>query len=187
MNFDKKYFVGLAAFFCASAIAASAQNSSLPEKIDILECDGSKVELVSTCQNDTVAKSEDHSGLPVCTDQIIKINGQENRRKIEKISQLTSSGSTVKILSNVVVSMACVKGSKGSLISIGGYGGCGACPEWHGYYSLDGKLVNYVYSNSFRSFGSLGTRDDLINKYGVSKRDLVDESSFAKKITYPGI
>ncbi|WP_414894550.1 hypothetical protein [Pseudomonas sp. IT-232MI5] len=107
---------------------------------------------------------------PVCTDQIIKINGQENRRKVDKISQLTSNGSTVKILSNVVVSMACIKGSKGSLISIGGYGGCGACPEWHGYYSLDGKLVNYVYSNSFRSFGSLGTRDDLIDKYGVSKK-----------------
>lgn len=144
MIFNKKYLAGFVTFFCVSAMAVSAPNSSLSEKIDILECDGSKVELVSICQSETVAKSEDHSGLPVCIDQIIKINGQENRREIEKVSQLTSNGSTVKILSNVVVSMACIKGSKGSLISIGGYGGCGACPEWHGYYSVDGKLVNYV-------------------------------------------
>ncbi|AZD70236.1 hypothetical protein SAMN04489802_0141 [Pseudomonas chlororaphis] len=33
-------------------------------------------------------------------------------------------------------------------------------------------------------FGSLGSRDELIEKFGVSKRDLVDESAFAQKVKY---
>jgi hypothetical protein len=178
------YFCSLTLFFCLPVMAASSDETASYSKSDILDCDGVRVELVSVCQEDTVEKSQTHAGLPVCTDQIININGQEKRRDIKKISQLTTSGKTVKSLSNVVVSMACIKGSKGALVSIGGYGGCGACPEWHGYYSTGGELVNYVYSNSVRSFGSLGSREDLINKYGVNKRDLVDEGAFVKKITY---
>ncbi|MDN3218812.1 hypothetical protein [Pseudomonas nunensis] len=180
----KRSIIWLALLVCLPVMAASSPDGTAIIKRDILDCDGAKVELISSCQNETVDSSQDHAGLPVCTDQVIKINGKENRRNIEKISQLTSAGKNVKMLSNVVVSMACIKGSKGSLVSIGGYGGCGACPEWHGYYSLEGKLVNYVYSNSVRSFGSLGSRDDLISNYGVKKRDLVDESSLSQKITY---
>ncbi|QHC93072.1 hypothetical protein [Pseudomonas chlororaphis] len=179
----RKYVASSTLFFCLPVAAASSDAASYT-RTDVLNCDGAKIELVSICQNDAVEQSQEHSGLPVCTDQMLKINGQEKRREIKKVSQLTTTGKTTKMLSNVVVSMACIKGSKGSLVSIGGYGGCGACPEWHGYYSMDGKLVNYVYSNSFRSFGSLGSRDELIEKFGVSKRDLVDESAFVQRVEY---
>ncbi|WP_259740044.1 hypothetical protein [Pseudomonas brassicacearum] len=180
----RKNIACLTLFFCLPAMAASSSDTASYTKTDVLDCEGTKIELVSNCQRDTVDVSQDHAGLPVCTDQIIKINGKENRRKIEKLSQLTTSGKNVKVLSNVVVSMACIKGSKGNLVFIGGYGGCGICPEWRGYYSMDGKLVNYVYSDSFRSFGSLGSREDLINKYGVKKRDLVDGSYLEQKVIY---
>lgn len=180
---SKRYAACFVLLFCLPVMAASPGAASYT-KTDILDCDGAKIELVSICQNDAVERSQEHAGLPVCTDQIIKISGQENRRDIKKVSQRTTTGNVTEILSNVVVSMACIKGSKGSLVSIGGYGGCGACPEWHGYYSMEGKLVNYVYSNSFRSFGSLGSRDELIEKFGVSKRDLVDESAFVQKVKY---
>ncbi|BAV78197.1 hypothetical protein PCAU_5988 [Pseudomonas chlororaphis subsp. aurantiaca] len=179
----RNYAAFVVLLLCLPVMAASPGAASYT-KTDILDCDGARIELVSICLNDALERSQEHVGLPVCTDQIIKINGQENRREIKKVSQRTTNGKSTKMLSNVVVSMACIKGSKGSLVSIGGYSGCGACPEWHGYYSMDGKLVNYVYSNSFRSFGSLGSRDELIEKFGVSKRDLVDESAFVQKVEY---
>ncbi|WDH22757.1 hypothetical protein [Pseudomonas chlororaphis] len=180
----EKKIAFLAMIFCLPAMAAPSSEDGSYIKHDVLDCGDAKVELVSKCLSESVESGQAQAGLPICTDQVIKINGKENRRDIKKISQLTTSGKNVKMLSNVVVSMACIKGSKGTLVSIGGYGGCGACPEWHGYYSMDGKLVNYVYSNSFRSFGSLGSRDELIEKFGVSKRDLVDESAFVQKVKY---
>ncbi|WP_273828787.1 hypothetical protein [Pseudomonas sp. SBT1-2] len=173
----------IALIFCLPVMAASPSGSGYIQH-DSLECSGVKVELVSNCENEAVESDQAQAGLPVCTGQVIKIGGKETQREMQKVSQLTKSGKHIAMLSNVVVSMACINGSKGSLVSIGGYSGCGACPEWHGYYSMDGKLVNYVYSNSFRSFGSFGSRDELIEKFGVSKRDLVDESAFAQKVKY---
>ncbi|WP_223265662.1 hypothetical protein [Pseudomonas chlororaphis] len=180
----KKKLAFLILAFCLPVMATPSSDDGSYIKHDILGCGDSKVELISKCLTDSVESSQAQAGLPVCIDQIIKVNDKENRRDIKKVSQLMTSGKHVNMLSNVVVSMACVKGSKGDLVSIGGYGGCGACPEWHGYYSMDGKLVNYTYSNSFRSFGSLGSRDELIEKFGVRKRDLVDESAFAQKVKY---
>jgi hypothetical protein len=171
-------------FFLSPGLAVSSPGVESYVKKDVIDCDGIKVGLVSYCQKDTVEISQTHGGLPVCTDQVIKANDKESRRKIDKVSQLTSSGRKVKSLSNVVVSMACIKGSKGSVVSIGGYGGCGSCPEWHGYYSKDGALVYYNFSNSYRSFGSSGSFDDLINRYGINEKDLVDEGRFAQKVIY---
>ncbi|AZD76450.1 hypothetical protein [Pseudomonas chlororaphis] len=184
MLMAKRKLAFLMLVFCFPVMASPSSSDGVYIKHDVLACGDTEVELVSECLNDAVESSQTHAGLPVCTDQVFKINGKENRRDIKKVSQLMTSGKHVNMLSNVVVSMACVKGSKGNLVSIGGYGGCGACPEWHGYYSMDGKLVNYTFSNSFRSFGSLGSRDELIEKFGVSKRDLVDESAFAQKVKY---
>ncbi|MGF6397722.1 hypothetical protein ABH905_001388 [Pseudomonas frederiksbergensis] len=181
-------FKGRVIFFLllslSSGIAVSSPGTESYVKKDVMDCDGVKVELVSSCQKDTVEISQAHGGLPVCTDQVIKINGKESRRKIDKVSQLTDAGRSVKSLSNVVVSMACIKGSKGSVVSIGGFGGCGSCPEWHGYYSKEGELIYYSFSNSYRSFGSSGSFDDLINKYGIKDRDLIDESRFAQEVIY---
>ncbi|WP_225914404.1 hypothetical protein [Pseudomonas atacamensis] len=88
------------------------------------------------------------------------------------------------MLSNVVVAMDCVEGTQGSLVSIGGYGGCGACAEWHGYYSTAGRLEQYSFDNNQRSFGSKGSRDELIKAYGVTKRQLMSESPAVKRIVY---
>ncbi|MCB2250740.1 hypothetical protein KTQ74_02445 [Pseudomonas chlororaphis] len=117
---SKGYAACFVLLFCLPVMAASPGAASYT-KTDILDCDGAKIELVSICQNDAVERSQEHAGLPVCTDQIIKISGQENRRDIKKVSQRTTTGNVTEILSNVVVSMACIKGSKGSLVSIGGY------------------------------------------------------------------
>lgn len=168
----------------SSGITVSSQGAESYVKKDVMDCDGIKVELVSSCQKDTVEVSQSHGGLPVCTDQVININGIENRRKIDKLSQLTDSGRKVKSLSNVVVSMACIKGSKESVVSIGGFGGCGSCPEWHGYYSKEGKLIYHVFSNSYKLFDTSGSYEDLLGKYGIKERDLVDESRFAQKVEY---
>lgn len=67
------------------------------------------------------------------------------------------------MLSNVVVAMDYVEGTKGSLVSIGGYGGCSACAEWHGYYSTAGRLEQYSFDSNQRSFGSKGFREELIS------------------------
>lgn len=122
--------------------------------------------------------------LPVCSDQTINIGGKVLRRDIGKVSQLTSDGAPASMLSNVVVAMDCVKGTKGSLVSIGGYGGCGSCPEWRGYYSTAGRLEHYSYSNSYRLFGSKGSWEGLIKAYGVTAKQLRQERPAVKRINY---
>ncbi|WP_339525948.1 hypothetical protein [Pseudomonas sp. EL_65y_Pfl2_R96] len=150
---------------------------------DVMQCGGVEVVLVSSCRTVTVEDTETHV-IPVCSDQTINIGGKVLRRNIDKVSQLTSDGAKTKMLSNVVVAMDCVKGTKGSLVSIGGYGGCGSCPEWRGYYSTAGRLEHYSYSNSYRSFGSKGSWEGLIEVYGVTERQLQSESPAVKRIGY---
>jgi hypothetical protein len=150
---------------------------------DVMQCGGVEVVLVSSCRSVTVEADADHV-LPVCSDQTINIGGKVLRRDIGKVSQLTSDGAPASMLSNVVVAMDCVKGTKGSLVSIGGYGGCGSCPEWRGYYSTAGRLEHYSYSNSYRSFGSKGSWEGLIKAYGVAAKQLRQESPAVKRINY---
>ncbi|QAX82369.1 hypothetical protein C2E19_00280 [Pseudomonas sp. DTU12.3] len=150
---------------------------------DVMQCGGVEVVLVSSCRSVTVDGAQTYV-IPVCSDQTIKIGGKVLRRDISKVSQLTSDGAKTKMLSNVVVAMDCVDGPKGSLVSIGGYGGCGACAEWHGYYSTAGRLEQYSFDNNQRSFGSKGSREKLIKAYGVSKQQLQSESPAVKRIVY---
>ncbi len=150
---------------------------------DVMQCGGVEVVMVSSCRSVTVDDAETHL-IPVCSDQTINIGGKVLRRNIDKVSQLTSDGKKTKMLSNVAVEMDCVKGSKGSLVFIGGYGGCGSCPEWRGYYSTAGRLEHYSYSNSYRSFGSKGSWEGLIEAYGITERELQQTSPAAKRIEY---
>ncbi|WP_085606151.1 MULTISPECIES: hypothetical protein [unclassified Pseudomonas] len=150
---------------------------------DAMQCGGVEVVMVSSCRSVTVDDAETHL-IPVCSDQTINIGGKVLRRNIDKVSQLTSDGKNAKMLSNVVVAMGCVEGTKGSLVSIGGYGGCGACPEWRGYYSTAGRLEQYSFDNTQRSFGSKGSWEELIKAYGVTKRQLQSESPSVKRIDY---
>jgi hypothetical protein len=170
----------LSALFALSVFAASPDAYV---QRDVIQCGGVDVALVSSCRSVTVQDGEDHM-IPVCSDQTININGKVLRRKIGKVSQLTTDGATVSMLENVVVAMACIRGTKGSLVAIGGYGGCGACPEWHGYYSTAGKLDMYFYSNAYRSYGSKGSFESLIKAYGVTAKDLREESPGVKRISY---
>jgi len=149
---------------------------------DVMQCGGVEVVLVSSCRSVTVDDAETHV-IPVYSDQTINIGSKVLRRDISKVSQLTSDGAKTKMLSNVVVAMDCVEGTKGSLVSIGGYGGCGACAEWHGYYSTAGRLEQYGFDNNQRSFGSKGSREEL-KAYGVTKRQLMSESPAVKRIVY---
>ena len=150
---------------------------------DVMQCGGVEVVLVSSCRSVTVDDAETHV-IPVCSDQTINIGGKVLRRDISKVSQLTSDGAKTKMLSNVVVAMDCVEGTQGSLVSIGGYGGCGACAEWHGYYSTAGRLEQYSFDSNQRFFGSKGSREELIKAYGVTKRQLMSESPVVKRIVY---
>lgn len=150
---------------------------------DVMQCGGVEVVLVSSCRSLTVQDTETHV-IPVCSDQTINIGGKVLRRDIGKVLQLTSDGAKTKMLNNVVVAMDCVKGTKGSLVSIGGYGGCGSCPEWRGYYSTAGRLEQYSFDNNQRSFGSKGSWEGLIKDYGVTKKQLQQESPAVKRINY---
>ena len=170
----------LAWFFSSPAFAAPTDAYT---QRDVMQCGGVEVVLVSSCRSVTVDGAQTHV-IPVCSDQTINIGGKVLRRDISKVSQLTSDGAKTKMLSNVVVAMDCVEGTKGSLVSIGGYGGCGACAEWHGYYSTAGRLEQYSFDNNQRSFGSKGSREELIKAYGVTKRQLMSESPAVKRIVY---
>ncbi|MXI45924.1 hypothetical protein GRW89_05330 [Pseudomonas moraviensis] len=150
---------------------------------DVMQCGGVEVVLVSSCRSVTVDDAETHV-IPVCSDQTINIGGKVLRRDMSKVSQLTSDGAKKKMLSNVVVAMDCVEGTQGSLVSIGGYGGCSACAEWHGYYSTAGRLEQYSFDSNQRFFGSKGSREELIKAYGVTKRQLMSESPAVKRIVY---
>jgi hypothetical protein len=165
------------------SLPALAAPSDAFTQRDVMQCGGVEVVLVSSCRSVTVQDTETHV-IPVCSDQTINIGSKVLRRDISKVSQLTSDGAKTKMLSNVVVAMDCVEGTKGSLVSIGGYGGCGACAEWHGYYSTAGRLEQYSFDNNQRSFGSKGSRDELIKAYGVTKRQLMSESPAVKRIVY---
>jgi hypothetical protein len=165
------------------SLPALAAPSDAFTQRDVMQCGGVEVVLVSSCRSVTVQDTETHV-IPVCSDQTINIGRKVLRRDISKVSQLTSDGAKTKMLSNVVVAMDCVEGTQGSLVSIGGYGGCGACAEWHGYYSTAGRLEQYSFDNNQRSFGSKGSRDELIKAYGVTKRQLMSESPAVKRIVY---
>ena len=160
----------------------AAPSDALTQR-DVMQCGGVEVVLVSSCRSVTVDDAETHV-IPVCSDQTINIGGKVLRRDISKVSQLTSDGAKTEMLSNVVVAVDCVEGTQGSLVSIGGYGGCGACAEWHGYYSTAGRLEQYSFDNNQRSFGSKGSREELIKAYGVTKRRLMSESPVVKRIFY---
>jgi hypothetical protein len=170
----------LSTLFALSVVAASPDAYT---QRDVMQCDGVEVALVSSCRSVTVQDGEDQM-IPVCSDQTININGKVLRREVGRVSQLTTDGATTPMLANVVVAMACIKGTKGSLVSVGGYGGCGACPEWRGYYSTTGTLEMYSYSNAYRSFGSKGSFESLIKTYGVTAKDLREESPGVKRISY---
>lgn len=175
------YLAGsLSLLLSAPAFAAPADAYT---QRDVTQCGGVEVVLVSSCRSVTVDDAETHL-IPVCSDQTINIGGKVLRRDIGKVSQLTSDGVKTKMLSNVVVAMDCVAGTKGSLVSIGGYGGCGACPEWRGYYSTAGRLEQYSFDNTQRSFGSKGSREALMGAYGVTKRQLQADSPAVKRIEY---
>ncbi|WP_460142510.1 hypothetical protein [Pseudomonas sp. S3_B08] len=165
------------------SLPAFAAPSDTFTQRDVMQCGGVEVVLVSSCRSVTVDGAQTHV-IPVCSDQTINIGGKVLRRDIGKVSQLTSDGAKTKMLSNVVVAMDCVEGTKGSLVSIGGYGGCGACAEWHGYYSTAGRLEQYSFDNNQRSFGSKGSREELIKAYGVTKGQLMSESPAMKRIVY---
>ncbi len=165
------------------SLPALASPSDAFTQRDVMQCGGVEVVLVSSCRSVTVDGAGTHV-IPVCSDQTINIGSKVFRRDISKVSQLTSDGAKTKMLSNVVVAMDCVEGTQGSLVSIGGYGGCGACAEWHGYYSTAGRLEQYSFDNNQRSFGSKGSREDLIKAYGVSKRQLMSESPAVRRIIY---
>jgi hypothetical protein len=122
-----------------------------------------------------------HTGNAVAADAI---GGKVLRRDIGKVSQLTSDGEKAKKLNNAVVEIDCVKGSKGSLVSIDGYGGCGACSQRHGYYSTVGRLEQYSFDSNQRSFGSKGSWEELIKAYGITKRQLQSESLAVKRNAY---
>lgn len=180
-SMNQFYLAGsLALLLCAPAFAAPADAYT---QRDVMQCGGVEVVLVSSCRSVTVDDAETHL-IAVCSDQTINIGGKVLRRDIGKVLQRTSDGAKTKMLNNVVVAMDCVTGSKGSLVSIGGYGGCGACPEWHGYYSTAGRLEQYSFDNTQRSFGSKGSREELIEAYGVSKRQLQSPSPAEKRIEY---
>jgi len=174
------FFGGLAWLFSSPAFAAPTDAYT---QRDVMQCGGVEVVLVSSCRSVTVDDAETHV-IPVCSDQTINIGSKVLRRDISKVSQLTSDGAKTKMLSNVVVAMDCVEGTQGSLVSIGGYGGCGACAEWHGYYSTAGLLEQYSFDNNQRSFGSKGSREELIKAYGVTKRQLMSENPAVKRIVY---
>jgi len=53
-----------------------------------------------------------------------------------------------------------------------------------GYYSTSGRLEQYSFDNNQRSFGSKGSREELIKAYGVTKRQLMSESPAVKRIVY---
>jgi hypothetical protein len=165
------------------SFSVSAAPTDAYTQRDVMQCGGVEVVLVSSCRSVTLQANEDQL-LPVCSDQTINIGGKLFRRDIDKVSQRTSDGSATSMLSNVVVTMDCLNGTKGSLVSIGGYGGCGACPEWHGYYSTAGQLEQYSYSNAYRSFGSKGSLEELIKAYGVTAKQLREESPTLKRISY---
>ncbi|KNH47002.1 hypothetical protein [Pseudomonas lini] len=171
---------GLSLLLSSPAFAAPADAYT---QRDVMQCGGVEVVLVSSCRTVTVEDTETHV-IPVCSDQTINIGGKVLRRNIGKVLQRTSDGAKTKMLNNVVVEMDCVTGSKGSLVSIGGYGGCGACPEWRGYYSTAGRLEQYSFDNNQRSFGSKGSWEELIKAYGVTKRQLQSASPAVKRITY---
>ncbi|MGE8179169.1 hypothetical protein [Pseudomonas fluorescens] len=176
----KRFLVGgalaMVSFWALAASDAYTQH-------DVLQCGGVDVELVSSCRSVAV-KDGEAQPLPVCSDQTININGKVLRRDVGQVSQLTTDGKSTRMLANVVVAMDCIKGTKGSLVFIGGYGGCGSCPEWTGYYSSAGELVSYSYSNNVRSFGSKGSRRELIKDYGVTAKALLEQGPGAKRITY---
>ncbi|MGE7958754.1 hypothetical protein ACQKQA_19575 [Pseudomonas sp. NPDC089530] len=173
----------LAGSFLPLSFSISAAPTDAYTQRDVMQCGGVEVVLVSSCRSVTVQANEDQM-LPVCSDQTINIGGKLLRRDIDQVSQRTSDGTATSMLSNVVVTMDCLNGTKGSLVSIGGYGGCGACPEWHGYYSTAGRLEQYSYSNAYRSFGSKGSSEGLIKAYGVTAKQLREESPTLKRVSY---
>lgn len=80
-------------------------------------------------------------------------------------------------LDNVIVSSACIKGTKKSFYKIEGFGGCNGCSEYTAYYSLQGELLYEDYVSSSKNLKySKGNYQEILKVYGIT-----DTSKISKK------
>jgi hypothetical protein len=74
----------------------------------------------------------------------------------------------VSLLDNVIREVGIVEGRKGSFYKISGAGGCNACSEYLGYYSMQGKLLSKIYSSRMDRFSyTTGDIDKVIKQFEV--------------------
>lgn len=107
----------------------------------------------------------------VVTQQVLifKLNNSILCRRDFNVKKIISPNKKGLVLLDAVVVMAgVVKGEKGSFYVIFGSGGCNACSEYTGYYSLEGKLLANDYQSRMRNFRhSFGNLGEIIERFGV--------------------
>lgn len=180
----QRLFVGSVSALFTLAVFAAPPDAYTQR--DVMQCGGDEVALVSSCRSVRVQDDQEHQ-LPVCSDQTITFNGKELKRELKRVSQLTMDGASTPMVVTLVSAMGCLKGTKGSLVAIGGHSGCDVCKQWFGYYSTAGELEMFTYGDSYQSFGAKGSKgssEALMEAYGVTAKDLRGESPEIKKISY---
>lgn len=136
-----------------------------------------KIVIESEYLNDSVSVEESNmfNPIPLKQEMFFYTKGQLNARVIypaRMITQKTESGEPVKMLDNVIVGAGIIKGRKGNLLVVGGYGGCNDCSEFEGYYTLEGKSIGINYRTKSEVFISTADIDKIISTYQLDEKEL---------------
>lgn len=142
------------------------------------------LEVKTTYLNDSVFLNEkwafDLNDVVSNQELIFKLGDQiivQRNHNVRKRKSKKAIG-TINLLDNVIRGVSVVKGGSGSFYKIEGAGGCNACSEYSGYFSLRGELLWENYSSRMGNFETgKGNYDKVLAKYNV-----LDTSAIAPKI-----
>lgn len=146
----------------------------------VIKNDTYSIEVETFCLNDTLASLDDTEyedavfslvTRPVIIEQKLKFTKKGNVLKsynipFKKIVRTNYLGKKIETLEQNIWLVYFIKGTKGEILGVSGSGLCevSECPEFTGFYSLDG---NVLYEADTKSVNNIST-GELFEKYGIT-------------------
>lgn len=120
-------------------------------------------------------RSDQRHQLCVCAKQTLEFYHEGKRRTVghpvEAVPQVLDDGTEVMMLENLITEVGILGGTNGYIYSVQGHGGCNACPEWFGLYSLDGTLLWHTYNTRSEVISNSGSFEAILAEYGIDPKE----------------
>ncbi len=149
----------------------------------------------SECLNKKLSSDEYRFtfGSAAKSQQLLFIHGQDTivvQHPVGRVKLLLEDGSKEDVLENVITQIAVMKGARGSLYHVSGYGGCNSCGEWFGIYTTDGVLLCHTHGGKERYISSSGSYEQVFEDYGIpgdpNSLSVRSDPAFVDYVDYTG-